>query len=134
MLDILVQKRRNTGAAKRFFRKLLKGLQYVPNRLVTDKLRSYGAAHRTTMPSVTHYTRQYANNRAEVSHQPTWQRERHMRRFKSLRHVQRCLSVHSPINNLFRIGRHLMKAAHYRLFRDQAFVTWQDVTMGLEVA
>ena len=134
VLDILVQKRRNTGAAKRFFRKLLKGLQYVPNRLVTDKLRSYGAAHRTTMPSVTHYTRQYANNRAEVSHQPTWQRERHMRRFKSLRHAQRFLSVHSPINNLFRIGRHLMKAAPYRLFRERAFTTWRDVTTGLEVA
>ena len=134
VLDILVQKRRNTGAAKRFFRKLLKGLQYVPNRLVTDKLRSYGAAHRITMPSVTHYTRQYANNRAEVSHQPTWQRERHMRRFKSLRQVQRFLSVHGPINNLFRVGRHLMQAGHYRLFRERAFTTWRDVTMGLEVA
>ena len=133
-LDILVQKRRNTHAAKRFFRKLLKGLQYVPNRLVTDKLRSYGAAHRTTMPSVTHCTRQYANNRAEVPHQPTRQRERHMRRFKSLRHVQRFLSVHSPINNLFRVGRHLMQAGHYRLFRERAFTTWRDVTMGLAAA
>ena len=129
MLDILVQKRRNTGAATRFFRKCLKGLRYTPNRLVTDKLGSYRAAHRTTFPSVRHCTTQYANNRAEVSHQPTRQRERHMRRFKSLRHVQRFLSVHSPINNLFRVGRHLMQAAHYRLFRDQAFVTWQDVTM-----
>ena len=134
VLDILALKRRNTGAAKRFFRKLLKGLHYAPNRLVTDKLRSYGAAHRVSMPSVHHCTIQYANNRAEVSHQPTRQRERHMRRFKSLRHVQRFLSVHSPINNLFRVGRHLMKAAHYRLFRDQAFVTWRDVTTGLEVA
>ena len=134
VLDILVQKRRNTGAAKRFFRKLLKGLQYVPNRLVTDKLRSYGAAHRTTMPSVTHYTRQYANNRAEVSHQPTWQRERHMRRFKSLRQVQRFLTVHGPINNLFRVRRHLMQAGQYRLFRERAFTTWRDVTMGIEAA
>ena len=129
-LDILVQKRRNTGAAKRFFRKLLKGLQYVPNRLVTDKLRSYAAAKRTTLPSVHHCTRQYANNRAEVSHQPTRQRERHMRRFKSLSHVQRFLSVHSPINNLFRVGRHLMRAAHYRLFREQAFVALRNVTTG----
>ena len=86
------------------------------------------------MPSVTHYTRQYANNRAEVSHQPTRQRERHMRRFKSLRQVQRFLSVHGPINNLFRVGRHLMQAGHYRLFRDKAFATWRDVTTGLEVA
>ena len=127
-LDILVQKRHNTGAAKRFFRKLLKGLQYVPNRLVTDKLRSYAAAHRTTLPSVHHCTQQYANNRAEVSYQPTRQRERHMRRFKSLRHVQRFLSVYGPINNLFRVGRHLMKAAHYRLFRERAFTTWREVT------
>ena len=86
------------------------------------------------MPSGTHYTRQYANNRAEVSHQPTRQRERDMRRFKSARHVQRFLSVHRPINNLFRNGRHLRKAAHYRLFRDKAFATWRDVTMGLAVA
>ncbi len=133
-LDILVQKRRNTRAAKRFFRKLLKGLQYVPNRLVTDKLRSYAAAQRTTLPSVPHCTTQYANNRAEVSHQPTRQRERQMRRFKSPRHVQRFLSVHGPINNLFRIGRHLMQAVHYRLCRDQAFATWRDVTMCLKAA
>ena len=126
-LDILVQKRRDTGAAKHFFRKLLKGLHYVPNRLVTDKLRSYASTRRTTLPSVHHCITQYANNRAEVSHQPTRQRERYMRRFKSLRHVQRFLSVHSPINNLFRISRHLMKAAHYRLFRDKAFTIWREV-------
>ncbi len=133
-LDILVQKRRNTNAAKRFFRKLLKGLEYVPNQLVTDKLRSYSAAHRTILPSVQHCTTQYANNRAEVSHQPTHQRERQMRGFKSLRHVQRFLSVHGPINNLFRIGRHLMRAVHYRLYRDRAFATWRDVTTALETA
>ena len=133
-LDILVQKRRNTGAATRFFRQCLKGLRYTPNRLVTDKLGSYRAAHRTTLPSVHHCTTQYANNRAEVSHQPTHQRERHMRRFKSLRHIQRFLSVRGPINNLFRIGRHLMKAAHYRLFRERAFMTWQNVTMDQAAA
>ncbi len=134
VLDILVQKRRDTPAAKRFFRKLLKGLRYVPNRLVTDKLRSYRAAQRVMMPSVTHCTRQYANNRAEVSHQPTRQRERQMRRFKSPRHVQRFLSVHGPINNLFRVGRHLMRAVHYRLFRDRAFATSRAVTIGQEGA
>ncbi len=134
VLDILVQKRRNTNAANRFFRKLLKGLEYVPNQLVTDKLRSYSAAHRTTLPSVQHCTTQYANNRAEVSHQPTRQRERQMRGFKSLRHVQRFLSVHGPINNLFRIGRHLVRAVHYRLCRDRAFATWRDVTTALETA
>ncbi len=133
-LDILVQKRRNTPAAKRFFRKLLKGLQYVPNRLITDKLRSYAAAHRTTLPSTHHCTTQYANNRAEVSHQPTRQRERHMRRFKSPRQVQCFLSVHAPINNLFRVGRHLMQAAHYRLFRDRAFAAWQEATIDQAAA
>ncbi len=133
-LDILVQKRRNTHAAKRFFRKLLKGLRYVPNRLVTDKLRSYSAAHRTTVPSVHHCTTQYANNRAEVSHQPTRQRERQMRRFKSPRHIQRFLSVHAPINNLFRIGRHLMRAVHYRVFRDRAFATWREMTAAHTLA
>ena len=99
VLDIPVQKRRNTHAAKRFFRKLLKELRYVPNRLVVDKLRSSAAAQRTTLPSVPHRIQQYANNRAEVSHQPTRQRERQMRRFKSPRHAQRFLSVHGPINN-----------------------------------
>ncbi len=81
--DILVQSRRNRRAATRFFRKLLKGQGREPRRLITDKLRSYAAAHRTVMPSVVHSTRQYENNRAEVSHQPTRQRERQMRRFKS---------------------------------------------------
>ncbi len=80
VIDILVQSRRVHRAAKRFFRKLLKGQGRVPGRLVTDKLRSYGAAHREVMPSVIHSTDQYENNRAEVSHEPTRQRERQMRR------------------------------------------------------
>ncbi len=80
VLDILVQSRRNRRAAVRFFRKLLKRQGCVPRRLITDKLRSYPAACRTVMPSVVHVTDQYANNRAEVSHQPTRQRERQMRR------------------------------------------------------
>ena len=69
VIDILVQSRRNRCAATRFFRKLLKGQGRVPRRLITDKLLSYRAAHRTVMPSVVHSTRQYENNRAEVSHQ-----------------------------------------------------------------
>ena len=82
-IDILVQKRRNKAAAKQFFRKLLKGQCQVPWRMITDKLKSYSAAHRDVMPSVTHSTEQYENNRAEVSHEPTRLRERQMRRFKS---------------------------------------------------
>ncbi len=83
VIDILVQSRRNRRAAIRFFRKLLKGQGCVPRRLITDKLRSYSAARHTVMPSVVHCTDRYANNRAEVSHQPTRQRERQMQRFKS---------------------------------------------------
>ena len=101
VIDILVQPRRDRQAAARFFRKLLKGQGCAPQRLVTDKLGSYAAAHRTVMPSVIHSTRQYENNRAEVSHQPMRQREGQMRRFKSTAHAQRFLSVHGLVQNSF---------------------------------
>ena len=93
-IDILVQKRRNKAAAKRFSRKLLKGQRKPPWRMITDKLKSYSAAHREIMPSVTHSTEQYENNRAEVSHEQTRQRERQMRRFKSAGQAQRFLTVY----------------------------------------
>jgi putative transposase len=128
VIDILVQPRRDRKAAKRFFRKLLKGQGRVPGRLVTDKLRSYAAAHREVMPSVVHTTKQYANNRAEVSHEPTRQRKRQMRRFKSPGQAQRFLSVHGVIQNLFRVGRHLVGAAHHRELRDRAFIAWHTET------
>ena len=89
VLDILVQSRRNAVAAKKFFRRLLKGLRYVPRVIVTDKLASYQVAHRELMPSVQHRRSKYLNNRAENSHQPTRQPERAMKRFKSIRHAQR---------------------------------------------
>ena len=128
VLDILVQARRNRRAAVRFFRKLLKRQGCVPRRLVTDKLRSYPAARRIVMPSVVHVTDQYANNRAEVSHQPTRQRERQMRRFKSTTHLQRFASVHGAIQNLFRVGRHLLRSVHHRSLRTRVFVEWEAVT------
>ncbi len=128
VLDILVQSRRNGRAAVRFFRKLLKRQGCVPRRLITDKLRSYPAACRTVMPSVVHVTDQYANNRAEVSHQPTRQRERQMRRFKSPAHLQRFVAVHGVVQNLFRVGRHLLKSIHHRRLRTRAFVEWAVVT------
>ena len=102
VLDILVQSHRNRRAAVRFSRKLLKTQGRIPRRLITDQLRSYAAACRTVMPSVVHVTDQYTNNRAEVSHQPTRQRERQMRRFTSAAHVQRFASVHGVMQNLFR--------------------------------
>ncbi len=128
VIDILLQTRRNRRAAERFFRKLLKGQGREPRRLITDKLGSYVAAHRTAMSSVVHSTRQYENNRAEVSHQPTRQRERQMRRFKSAGQLQRFASVHGVVQNLLRVGRHLLRAAHHRLLRMRAFAAWDAVT------
>jgi putative transposase len=128
VIDILVQKHRNARAARRFFRKLLKGQGAAPWRLVTDKLRSYAAAHREVMPSVTHDTGQYANNRAEFSHQPTRQRERQMRRFRSVGQTQRFLAVHGVVQNLFRLGRHHLRAENYRFLRDRSFREWREAT------
>ena len=128
VIDILVTKHRDRRAAKRFFRKALKHQGQVPWQLVTDKLRSYRAAHREVFPSVMHRTGQYENNRAEVSHQHIREQERQMRRFKSPRQSQRFLSLHSSIQNLFRVGRHHLKAFHYRLLRERAFCDWQEAT------
>jgi len=89
VLDILVQRHRDKKAAKRFFRKLLKGLRYVPRVIITDKLRTYRAARAEALPSVEHCQDNWRNNRAENSHQPTRLRERVMRRFKSAGHAQR---------------------------------------------
>ena len=128
VIDILIQSRRDRRAAARFFRMLLKGQGREPRRLVTDKLRSYATAHRKAMPSVVHSTRRYENNRAEVSHQPTRQRERQMRRFKSAAHAQRFLSVHGLVQNLFRVGRHLLRAVTHRMLRTRSFGVWHEVT------
>ena len=128
VIEILVQSRRNRRAAVRLLRKLLKGQGRPPLRLVTDKLKSYGAALRTIMPSVNHDTERYANNRAEVSHQPTRHRERQIRRFKSARQAQLFLSVHGVVQNLFRLGRHRLKATHHRMLRTRSFASWEAVT------
>ncbi len=110
--------------------KLLKGLRYAPRVIVTDKLGSYGAARREVLPSVRHVQDRWRNNRAEVSQQPTRQRERQMRRFKSMCHAQRFLSSHGAISNLFRLCRHGVQAAHYRILRDRAFDEWRQVTIA----
>ena len=127
-IDILLQPRRDRRAAQRFFRRLLTTQGTEPRRLVTDKLGSYAAAHRRVMSSVPHDTSRYANNRAEVSHQPTRQRERQMRRFKSATQAQQFLSVQGVILNLFRVGRHLLRPANYRLLRGRAFRAWSEAT------
>lgn len=128
VLDSLVTRRRDARAARRFFRKLWKGQGRSPSQLVTDKLRSYVAARRELGLSATHRTGRYDNNRAEVSHQHTRERERQMRRFKSEAQVQRFLAVHSAVQNLFRVARHRLRSIHQRRLRRQAFATWEAVT------
>ena len=128
VLDILVPSHRNRRAAIRFFWMLLKIQSRISRRLITDRLCSYAATCRTVMPSVVHVTDQYANNRAEVSHQPTRQRARQMWRFTSAAHVQRFASVHGVVQNLFRVGRHLLRSRHHRVLRRWAFVEWDAAT------
>ena len=125
IVDVFVQRRRDGKAAKRFFNRLLKMHRDEPRKIVTDKLRSYGVAHRELTPDVIHDTSQYANNRAELSHQPTRVRERVMRRFKSMQQAQRFLKVHAAVCNIFNLGRHLVSAKHDRLFRMRAFASWK---------
>ena len=91
---------------------------------MTDKLRSYGVAHRELIPETIHSTQQYENNRAEQSHEATGVRERGMRRFKSARQAQRFLGAHAAVSNLFNLGRHLVRAEHYRSLRTSAFTEW----------
>lgn len=127
IIDVFLQRRRDGKAAKRFFKRLLKTHREEPRMIVTDKLKSYGVAHRELIPDTTHDTSQYANNRAGLSHQPTRVRERGMRRFKSTKQCQRFLTIHAAVHNLFNLGRHLISAKHYRDFRSQAFVSWDYV-------
>ena len=128
ILDILVQRRRDKRAAKKFFRKLLKGLIYTPRVIVTDKLKSYAAAKREILPSVEHRQHRYLNNRAENSHQPTRQRERRMQRFKSPGHAQRFLSAYGPIREHFRPRRHRLAASTYRYEMRKRFQSWRAIT------
>ena len=128
VLDILIQKRKNTRAARRFFFKLLKGQGQPSLDITTDKLGSYVAAKREVMASVAHCRDRYANNRAEVSHEHTRARERQIRGFRSDVHAQRFLSVHGQCHNLFRVGRHLLSARNYRMLRSRSFQTWSQVT------
>ena len=128
VLDILMQNHRDKAAARRFFRRLLKRTSAVPRVVITDKLRSYGAAHREVMPSVEHRQPKYLNNRAENSHQPTRQRERAMKGFRSVGGAQRFLAAFSGISPRFRPRRHLMTATAYRAETTLRFAIWEQVT------
>jgi len=126
VVDVLLQNRRDGKAAKRFFKRLLRTHSSEPRKIVTDKLRSYGVVHRELILGTIHDTSQYANNRAELSHQPPRVRERGMRRFKSIQQAQRFLNVHAAVYNLFNLGRHLVSSENYRLLRLRAFASWES--------
>ena len=123
VVDVFLQARRDGKAATRFFKRLLNAHGGEPRKMVTDKLRSYGVAHRELFLDTIHDTSRYANNRAELSHHSTRVRERGMRRFKSAHQAQRFLSAHTAVYNLFNLGRHLILANHFRLFRWRAFAS-----------
>ncbi|MCX4784556.1 IS6 family transposase [Streptomyces sp. NBC_01264] len=127
VLDI-VQNRRDKAAARRFFRRLLTSTGRVPRVIVTDRLKSYGAAHREVMPSVEHRSHKGLNNRAENSHQPTRQRERAMKGFRSVGGAQRFVSAFTGISPHFRTGRHLITARRHRLEMTVRFTIWNQIT------
>ena len=125
---VLVQKRRDTKAAKRLMRKLLKKYAMAPRVMITDKLRSYAAAKRDLRCGAEHRQHKGLNNRAENSHQPTRRRERIMKCFKTARHVQRFLSIHDPIANLFDRRRDQQSASERRHARTEALTVWSNAT------
>jgi putative transposase len=105
---------------------LLNGHGGEPRKIVTDKLRSYGVAHRELTPAAIHNATQYANNRAEQLHETTRVSERVIRRFKSVGQAQRFLNSHTAVSNLFNLGRHLILANHYRDLREVVFKEWES--------
>ena len=124
VLDVLVQSKRDKRAALKLMRKLLKKMRFVPEKFVTDDLRSYGAAARDLGLSRRHERGRWRNNRAENSHQPTRRRERKMQGFKSRGSAQRFLSIHAAVCNIFYVQRHLNSASTHRAFRASAMDTW----------
>ena len=128
VLDILVQNRRDKAATRRLFRRLMKKTRAVPRVVVTGKLRSYDAARREVMPSVEHRSHKGLNNRAENSHQPTRQRERAMKGFRSVGAAQRFLSAFSGISPHFRSRRHRLSAPLWRSEMADRYAVWREVT------
>lgn len=124
IVDVYLQAKRDGAAAKRFFKRLLRCQGGEPRKIVTDKLPSYGVAHRELIPESIHVADRYANNRAEQSHEATRVRERGMRKFKSRKQAQKFVTAHAAVSNLFNLGRHLVCAQHYRNLRMSAFAEW----------
>src|SRR6202047_5141516 len=135
VLDLLVQRRRDSRAALRLIRKLLKKHGFAPKLLVTDKLRSYAAAFRRLRLTCPHEQGLRKNNRAENSHQAVRRRERKQQRFKSARSAQRFLSMHAAVHNTYNLQRHLISRSPLRIFRSEATAQWQGaVAAALRLA
>src|SRR3712207_211842 len=128
VLDLLVQPKRNTAAALRLMRKLLKKQGFAPDELVSDRLGSYGAAKRELGLSCRHEQGLRKNNRVENSHQPVRRRERKQQRFKSAGSAQRFLSLHAPVHNAFNLQRHLISRRTLRTFWSEAVLAWKMAT------
>jgi putative transposase len=126
VLDMLVQRRRDSWAASRLMRKLLKKQGFAPKLLVTDKLRSYGSAFRQLKLTCPHEQGLRKNNRAENSNQPVRRLERKMQGFKSARSAQRFLSMHAAIHNTFNLQPHLVSRSTLRIFRAEAANEWRN--------
>jgi putative transposase len=125
VVNLFLQKKRDGATAKRFLRRVLQKSKGAPRKISTDKLSSYGVAHRELMPDAIDDSNQYSNNKAELFHQPTRVRERGMRKFKSVSHAQRFMDIHAAVYNLFNLGRHLVSAKNYQLIRLRAFASWE---------
>ena len=126
VLDVLVQSKRNKHAALKLMRKLLRKYAVVPERMVTDDLRSYGAATLDLGIDHLHDRGRWKNNRAENSHQPTRRRERKMQRFRSAGSAQTFLSTHAAAYNTFNVQRHLTSAKSHRVLRAAAMSTRRE--------
>ena len=121
VLDFLVQSKRNTNAALKLMRKLLKKQGFVPTQIVTDKLKSYHKAFQTLGLAAEHIDEKRSNNRAENSHLPVRRRERKMQKFKSPGSAQQFLNIHSAAYNNFYVQRHLINRLHLKQYRAAAF-------------
>src|ERR1700689_339197 len=130
VLGLLVQRRRDARAAAKLMRKLLRKQGFAPKTLVTDKLRSYGAAKTQLGLSARHEQGLRKNNRAENSHLPVRPREREMQRFKSPGSAQCFLSIHAIVQNTFNVQRHLVSRNTRRALRGEALQNWQAATAG----
>ena len=129
-LDVLVQSKRDQRAALKLMRKLLKKYGFVPDRMITDDLRSYGSAVRELGIESRHERGQWRNNRAENSHQPTRRRERKIQRFTSPGSAQKFLSAHAAVYNTFNVQRHLTTRPTHRALRAAAMSTWREAAMA----